>query len=423
MKAYRWLLVLLALALAAALLAWAIGKDPGYVLIQRGRWTVETTLVFAVGALLAIWLVASFVLWLARWPLGAMARRTRRRERLRFAHGALALAEGRALRAENLLLASSRLRSVRVPALLGAWYAARQRGDGKRQGELLARLAGTGEGEVAATVLRAQAEFEDGRAGAAIELLGPLERTQKLPPAGARTLIEALAARGRAREALPLLPRVRRSQLLSETALEAFEARVLAQALASAPDAALLAASWAELSRAQRRQADVALAYARRAAALRLGDAAAHEVEAVLKRAWSDPLVLAYAALDTADRGARLRHAEAWLKERPASAGLLLALGRLCRGEGLWGKCEEYLRRALAAGAGAPAWEELARAFAAQGDAERASTAYANAIAVARGEPPAPLSGRVQRDDLSKPPPAAEERSEHGIPRLPAKST
>lgn len=419
MNAYRWLLGLLALALLAALAAWFIGSDPGYVLVQRGRWTLETTLVFAIGALIVLWVLLTLIVWMLRWPLLAMVRRSRRRGRLQYASGALALAEGRTLRAETLMLRASRLRSLRLPALLGAYAAARQRGETKRQGEILAKLAAHGDAEIAAIVLRARAELEDGRAGTVIELLQPLDQTQRLPPAGAATLAQALAARGRARESLTLLSRVRRSQLLSPVETERFEARIVAQALTQASDPINLQSLWAELNRAQRRDPLVALAFAQRAAALHLGDNAALEIEQQLKRHWNEELAIAWSRIPASDHAARLRIGEAWLAQRPSSPGLLLALGRLCRDQALWGKAEAYLRRALGAGAGAPAWEELGHCLAAQGDAERASRAYANALALARGEEATPLTGRAVRDDLL-PIAAPEERDEHGVPRLPS---
>jgi HemY protein len=421
-RTYRALLVLLGLALLAALAAWTIGTDPGYVLVQRGGWALETSLVFALVALGALIALVALVTWLLRWPLRAMTERARRRGRIRFARGALALIEGRHARAETLLIASSRLRSVRVPALIGAYYAARGRGDARRQGELLANLGADEDGVVAAAVLRAEAELAEGRAGTAIELLTPLEQGQRLPPAGVRALIAALAARGRARECGPLLARMRRSPALPPAELDAFEGSVVARALTDATSVVNFDACWNELSRAQRRLPGVAEAYARRAAVLGVGDPAAREVEAVLKKQWSDDAVLAWSALQTPDGAVRLRTAEGWLRERPTSGGLLVALGRLCRDQSLWGKAEEYLRRALGGAHAAQAWEELGHVWAAQGDAARASRAYANALAATRREPPQAVEGLATRGELLEAPIAVEERSEHGVPRLPEAS-
>ena len=421
MKAYRLLLGFLALALLAAVVAWGVGADPGYVLIQRAPWTIETTLVFALGAVLLAWIVLSLLLWLLRWPLRAMLDRARRRGRIRYSRGALALTEGRWVRAEKLLLGSSKMRSVKLPALVGAYHAARLRGDVRRQGEILARLGAEPEGALAAATLRAEAELADGRAGTAIELLTPLDHAQRLPPAAARVLARALALRGRGREALPLLVKVRSGLAALREELDAFEGDVLARALLASTDAINLRSLWQELSRTQRRLPGVAAALARRATALGLGDLG-DEVQSVLRKAWDDDLVLAWAGLPATDRAARLRSAEGWLREHPDSGGLLLALGRLCREDQLWAKSEEYLQRALQTSHAAAAWEELGRTYGGRGDHERASRAYSNALLAARGEATAALTGIAVRGDVSAPPAVLEERNEHGVPRLPEPS-
>jgi HemY protein len=119
-------------------------------------------------------------------------------------------------------------------------------------------------------------------------------------------------------------------------------------------------------------------------------------------------------------RGSPLKSAEGWLKSHPNSPALLLALGRLCREEGLWGKAEDYLHRALAQGAGADAWEELGHAYAAQRDDTRARAAYANALRVARGDEAIAIPGRGLRE-LIQDEAVAEERNEMGVPRLPGR--
>ena len=45
---------------------------------------------------------------------------------------------------------------------------------------------------------------------------------------------------------------------------------------------------------------------------------------------------------------ARIERAEAWLKQHPGDAALLLTLGRLCAGRSLWGKAQSYLEASLA---------------------------------------------------------------------------
>src|SRR6185503_7451206 len=122
----------------------------------------------------------------------------------------------------------------------------------------------------------------------------------------------------------------------------------------------------------------------------------------------------AYAMLPGGDLGARIKLVEGLLGAHPASPELLLALGRLARAAKLWGKAEDYLHRALSAGADVAAWQELGLTFLDQNDAERASRAFSNAIAVARSEQASPLSGRSSRADFLAPVPVKELRDEHG---------
>ena len=416
MRAYRALLVALALALVAAIVAWAVSTDPGYVRIERGGWIVETSLSFAVIALVVGAGLVALVIGLVRWPLRAMLRRRHREGRLQFVRGALALAEGRPQRAEQLLLRASRLPTLRTPALLAAQHAARMRGDAVRERAILERLAAQEDGAILAAVRRAENELAAGRAGAAIEMLVPLDEAERLPPAGARVLVDAYAARGRTREALPHLSRLRRGHVMSDAEYDRYEAGVLARAVAETSDAMSLRSLWSELNRVQRREPVVAAAYAKRAAALKLGDEVARELEGVLERAWSEPLVAEYARL-SGDAAPKLRWLEKMSAAKPDSPALLVALGRLCRELSLWGKAEDALQRALALGAGAGAYEELGHLHAAQGQHERATRAYASALAAARGEAPSarPAAGRIE----ALAPPALEHRDEHGVPRLP----
>jgi HemY protein len=232
-------------------------------------------------------------------------------------------------------------------------------------------------------------------------------------------LADALAARGRAREALTHALALRRTMPMAPAAFERWSASIAALAITQASDAVSLDALWAELPKPMRRESSVLAALARRAALLRQPDPARAELEATLKRSFDAEVVAAYALLPGGDLGARLKLVENLLVAQPANPGLLLALGRLARASKLWGKAEDYLHRALSAGADGPAWEELGLVVLDQNDAERASRAFANAIAVARSEQASPLSGRASRSDFLAPVPVKELRDEHGVPRLP----
>jgi HemY protein len=192
---------------------------------------------------------------------------------------------------------------------------------------------------------------------------------------------------------------------------------VLAAALAAAPDAGQLGALWSRLSRTQRAVPEALAAYARRAAALGQMLAAIDELEAGLRRGWSDQLLRAYGELGEAEAATRLRRAEGWLGEQPHRPALLLALGRLCIQCALWGKARDYLERGLALAPSAPLWECLGDCCTGQGEAADAVRCYRNALRSTRGESTRPLTDPL-RAPLDTRASVVEERSEHGVPRL-----
>jgi HemY protein len=145
--------------------------------------------------------------------------------------------------------------------------------------------------------------------------------------------------------------------------------------------------------------------------------AAMGEIEAALRRDWSENLVRAYGELGPAEVAARLRQAEVWIAAQPNSAGLMLTLGRLCNQSGLWGKARDYLGRGLAIAADAPLWEALGDACVGVGDNDVAQRAYRNALRVARGEKTESLPDAL-RGALDTRASVVEQRSEHGVPRL-----
>jgi HemY protein len=415
MKVWLLLLLLLAIACAAAFGWQQIAADPGYVLVRYGVTSIETTLVFALAFLLLAWGALSLLGRLLRTPLAAWSRRRRRRGRERISRGLVALAEGRYASALRELERASHLSGLQAPALLGAARAAQARGDRERAGALLAQAP-----PAAALVLRARFELEGGRPAAALALLKQEMEKSTLPPAAWHLLVESALQCGEPVIALEALPKLARAQALTLADFSALEARAQAAALAAAPDRERLGQLWSKLPRGQRRPAEAVAAYARRAAELGQVLAAMSEIEAALRRQWSEALISGYSELGPAEAEARLRHAEGWITDQPNSPGLALTLGRLCIQCKLWGKAREYLERGLAIEPSAALWEALGDCSRGREERDLAALCYRNALRAARGEPTDALPGLAGVPAaLSTRASVIETRSPHGVPQLP----
>lgn len=417
MRSYLALLLLFAVAAGAALAWQGLSGDPGLVRIDIRGWRIEATLVGALGLLLGAWLLVRLALWLLRAPALGAARMSRRRNRERLRRGSLALMEGRWAKAEKQLSGVARRSGLRLPALLGAARAAHARGRRREADALLELAAAEADGTILARVERAELLLNSGEASAAEALLRSEADSDRLPPVGLILLIRALRTQGESAAARELLPALRKSQLLDGKRFDALEALLTCEALQACADAEALQTLWSDLPRALSRSDDVVLAYASRAHALAEDGSAAAVIESRLKKHWSEALAALYGRLDGQPAELRLRMAEGWLKKHASSPALLLSLGRLCRIEQIWGKAEDYLRRAQALGAGADAWEELAAVHADQGDTARALICLRNAVAMQRGQGGTQaVPQRIERGEpVSEP---REGRTDMGLPHL-----
>ena len=417
MTLWRWILLLVIVAALTAFGWHWVAEDPGYVLVQMRGWQAETTAVAALVILLLAWAVLSAFWFAVRWPFGAFTRRHRRLSRRKMSDGLLALMEGRHGDAERDLHRASRLDVLRGPALLAAAEAASRRGENSRALTTLddaAQVAPRG-----ARVLRARVLRREGRPAEAVNLLAADADAGSLTPGGWRELALAALASGDTRRARQALEPLQKSGSLSTKTYGVLEGQVLAASLRGASDAAALNTLWSQLPKTQRRVPAAVDAYARQAASFGMVLPAMDEVESALRREWSPLLIETYGALGGEDIEARLRRAESWLDAHPNDAALLLTLGRMCVRQGLWGKAAQYLERSLALTPSSGAWEALGDVYAGQDDAALAQRCYRNALALARGEAVAPLPQSVRSTRLDTRPIAVEERSEHGVPRLP----
>ena len=101
------------------------------------------------------------------------------------------------------------------------------------------------------------------------------------------------------------------------------------------------------MSAADRLDAGLVDAGARAFIAHGLGDEAQDTIERALANQWDSDLALLYADVPSENPLTQIERAEGWLKSHPNDATLLLALGKLCAKEKLWGKAQSYIEASL----------------------------------------------------------------------------
>ena len=414
MSLFRSILFWLVLAVLGALLAQVLLQDPGYVLVRYRGTDYTTTVAAGVGILIALMLGLALVWMLLRLPFRAWNRHRKRQARAKLTDGLVAYERGEYSRAEQLLKQAADAGDAEAVARTQAARAALARGD---DAAATALADAFGERHHAArAMLRAEQALAVGKPDDALAALDA-PQAQPLPPRGLALRAEALEAAGRAFDAYGLVGALRQQQAMRPARLDALQARWAAQSLEQASDANALADRWDALPANLRTDASVVGAYATRAAAMNWDEAATRSLEHALDAHWDEDLAGLYGRLPVSRLEHRRGQIDRWLGAHPSSPGLLLASAQVAQAQGQWMQAEGVLHRAIAQGAGAPAWEALGDGAAKLGDEQRARLAYANALRSQRGEAPLDLPGRDLRQQIADTA-AIEERDEHGMPRL-----
>lgn len=387
MKPFQSLVVLLLAVALGVIASQFLGTEQlrqfGEVIYRYGgndyRSTVPQVALMVLVGLLVLWLLWS----LLASPFRAWGRYRRKQGRARLIDGIQAHEQGQWQRAEKLLESAAEDKEVTAVAMVTAVRSAQARDDQAAVNQYLQRLAG--EDATLHALLQAERLLVQERPVDAINLLDTAT-IQPLPPRGLWLRTEALARAERAHEAYGQLGALRKQKVLPDEAVAELETRLAAQSLLEAGDVNALAAQWEATPKALRSDPDVVSAYALRAVALDWDEPALLNIEQALDTRWDESLVQLYGQMPVDKLATRQANLQRWLVNQPASPALLLALGRIATRQRQHGQAEDYLHRAIAAGAGPAAWEALGQLFVERGEPALAAQCFANALRQQRGD-------------------------------------
>jgi HemY protein len=401
---------LLALFLAIAL-GMVLTRDPGRVVMNYGDWTVQTTLsLFVVGVLL----FAALCYFLVRLVTGLIAlprgwrRWTEHRQRLRaeqfLSQGLLAMVEGNWKVAERAFHKGARHSESPLVNYLLAARAAQHQGATDRRDQYL-RLAhqnGNG-GNSALAVGLTQAELQLNRRQDE-QAYATLKHLDSRNPRHDQVKLLMLEASSRLREwdeALALLHELERKNLVPVEQIRGKQLEVYAGLLRKAAGARdRLVEQWSRIPVRLRREPHLIEVYVGERLRFPDTDDCEQLLRRALARGWDERLVRLYGLVEGRDMARQLKRAEGWLEVHGRDAMLLLALGRLARRNGLWGKARGYLEQSIAARPMPETYRELASLHEQEGEHTAAALCYRRGLSlVTDGTPalPAPASTPVPR--------------------------
>ncbi len=359
-----WILLLCALAVGLTLLA---QMNTGYVLValpgRRIELSLNFALILAASGFVALYLLVRLLVTMIELP-GRVAR-LREARRGEKAHDTLIEAlqdyfAGRYGRAEN---AANRAMELGAPVNVGAVIAARAAHElraPERRDAYLARLAvDPAKPDAAKVVSEARILLDERRPEEALAALAAL------PKKHTAALRLELRARQRAGlwEFVPaLIDQLEKRGVFSEALADAERRHAYSQWIErKAGDADALNEVWRRVPERYRRDTAVVAAAAAAFHALGLCSEAQAIIERSLDVEWDSGLVNLYGECGAPETVRQIERAERWLKDHREDGSLLLALGRLCAQQQLWGKAQSYLEASLSIEPTYSAHLELAR--------------------------------------------------------------
>lgn len=367
MKALLWLLGLFAAAVAVVLLA----RQPGYVQIVLPPWRIELSLtLFAFILLLLVTCgYALMRLFILALHLPQQVRAFRRERAERASRAALvdalnAFFEGRYAAAEKAAVKAMQHEEYSALNAVIAARAAHEQHAFERRDAYLAQAQGRTVGDDTLRLLtRAEFQLDQKQPRSALESLKELDAAGIRKHTGALTL--ELKAQQQAHNWDAVLDLVR--QLEKRGGVDEIRAASLRQQAwleklrAAQHDVGQLRSVLAAMPSAIKQHGTVAREAAQ---ALRQRGECALARQLLtdsLNQHWDSELVALYGDCLEGSAVAQIEQAERWLAQHPDDAGLLLALGKLCLHQELWGKARSYLDASVSVQPSKAAYTALAQ--------------------------------------------------------------
>jgi HemY protein len=382
-------LVLIALLVGVGIVA-VIETDPGYVLVAYGNYTVETSLWVGLVLLAVFTLLIYTVVRMLRRLLGGQnslsswlgGRRSRAASRLT-TRGLISFIEGNWSRARRQLLRGARNSEAPLINYLMAARASYRLNEPDKMREYLgAAEDAESEAGIAVELTQAEVKLHAGQFEQALATLVRARRNAGRHPYVLDLLHRAYYGLRDWPELIVLLPELKKYKVLPAEELVELEREVYTGQLSASvsgseeADGEQLRQVWQKMPVNLKQDPVVLHRYVAMLVDSGQGVAAEKAILKGLKSNWDSGLVRQYGLISSEQPAKQLAQAEAWLPAHTDDAQLLLALGRLCARDKLWGKARDYFESSYRLERSSEICAELGRLILALGEPKVAAAYY-----------------------------------------------
>ncbi len=382
------LLLILVIALAlGGLLIWLADFQPGFVLLQYGDWSLETSLIVFVAMFLLLLLAGYFVLRSSMLLKQSPARLANWQQQLRhkrasqaLTKGLITLEEGRWAEAERLLVRHAGNSETPLLHYLAAARAAQKQSAPARRDNYLKLAHETTEGaDIAIGVVQAELQLSAGQKEQALATLQHLRQVAPKHPYVLHLLQQLYQDTDQWQAVQSVLPDLRKRHVMDNNAINELGAEAVVGQLHHAlvrEDWQRMAQIWEQTPAKVRNSEAMLIPYTKGLIAQGEHAQAVSLIEQFLRKSWSDQLIYQYGLIPGVSLLKRLSFAEKWLKQHEENPWLLLSLGRLAAASKLWAKAEAYLRTSIEHGPRGETFLVLAEVLMAQDKRDAAASIY-----------------------------------------------
>ena len=222
---------------------------------------------------------------------------------------------------------------------------------------------------------------------------GALDALQELRDSGVKGHLGAMSLELKAHqqagnwdEVLNVLDKLEKRASIDATLAAQLRQRAWLEKIRQQQDLAGLTACLKNIPADFKRRSKIAAAAARALIQLGGGSLAQQLLTDSLNAQWDSELVALYGDCQSINVVAQIEQAEKWLIQNKQDAALLLALGKLCLHQKLWGKAQSYLEASLSLESNSAANAALGQLAEKMGNQEQALVYFQRAMQAAKSE-------------------------------------
>ena len=387
----KYLLWILGLFAAAVALATAAAHNLAYVLLVYPPYRVEMSLVLFIAILLAVFAfgygllrLTSAALQLPAYVRGFRMQRAQARMHKQLEEVLGAFFEGRYAAAEKGAARAMKSETSSTLYPIIAARSAHELREYKNRDVYLSAVPGKKLGDTSMRLMAASKFMLDQRnPRAALSALQEMRDNGIKNNVGALSLeLKAQQQAGNWDEVLEVLDQLEKRSSVDEMFAEQLRQQAWMEKIRRQEDLAGLTGCLKSIPVNLKRNSKIAAAAAHELIRVGGGSLAQQLLSESLDAHWDSELVALYGDCISGDAVAQIEQAESWLNQHRQDPGLLLALGKLCLHQKLWGKAQNYLDASISISPSHEAYNALALLAERLGKSDEAFKYYHKAMSL-----------------------------------------